>query len=759
MSSWSIFGGADQRCLVIMPRNRNGRQNRNTTKVVVQSTSGNQQAAAVRPRRTRRPTVNVNVNTNRGNPIRGNNGAQPNMRMRPNRRFRRRQPNQGKHEIHQTITTTLGTVGSNTSGGVENEMTFIVNPATMKEQTGSTSFGPLTVLASQYAMWKVNKIQVTLKQLIGNNAASGTVGRVSFVPNTSASSVSWSSLGARPHTDVNIGRNGTFVITAKELRGPKDGWYYTNTNLDSCDSCAGLIQIHTFGQTMNPYQNSQYNGPLFLAEVTTEWTFKDYQQNPGMLNMVKSETAQNATIEVDENTKKILMKVSNSTRLGEYAANPSASEVIWMITDTIIRTGADVFPPPFSWLFKGGWWIVKRLANAPVGGETGVTYFEVYPSIADAQNGKPCYSNGTNFSPVTLERVDYQQVTPSNLGTPGETFVAARAAAPVTRMVVTKMETLYDTSNTYQPSNPTFIMKFSAPGIDKGIGVGDEGNRIFTWNLHRVQVEGNLPTTGPPVVFSDNDKVQVGYVAAVNSVAFQGTGPGGTSTPKNFYLANVLFVATQSRAFTFSDTFGPFVEGYYTFNRNNPQFTAGSNNNTSIRLKVDAGNVYVAQYLCVGGDRRSITLLGTVIKEQTDGWNNTPQVFAVPSSRGNVNVGLPVGYGAALVFDATTTAEVYYDARPAPDADDTDPEEPDFDDEEGTLYFDEPPVSVLQVEPEVQSTYEMLLASGCSPRQAKLAVNQIKPSKQYQDFVATYHDSIVDGMSPASARAAALGQL
>nr|UFA46032.1 capsid protein precursor [Caprine astrovirus] len=730
-----------------MPRNRNGRQNRNTTKVVVQSTSGNQQAAApTRQQRNRRPTVNVNVNT-KPQPARQRRTSNI-MRVRPNGRGRRRQQGKGQHQVHQEITTTLGTVGSNTSGGVENEMTFILNPATMKEQTGSTSFGPLTVLASQYAMWRVERVQVTLKQLIGNNAASGTVGRVSFAPNTAASSVSWSSLGARPHTDVNIGKNGTFTITAKELKGPRNGWFYTNTNLDPCDSTAGIVQIHTFGQTMNPYQNQQYTGPLFLAEVTTEWTFKDYQQNPGMLNMVKSETSQSASIEVDASTRKILMKVGGSTRLGAYAASPSAAEVIWMITDTVIRTGADVFPPPFNWLFKGGWWIVKRIANAPVNGEQGATYFEVFPSIADAQNNKPCYSTATNSEAVPLDRIDYQQITPANMGSPGEVFALPRVTSVHGQIVVTKMETLYGTDNTYSPTNPTFIMRKNAPGYDKGIGVGDEGQRVFTWNLHRVQVDGDLPSAGPPVVFSDTAKVQVGYVIATNSVAIQGTGPAGANTPKDFYLANVLFVATENRAYNFQGDFGPFVEGYYSFNRNNPQFTTGSNDFTNCRLKVDAGSVYVAQYLCVGGPRRTITLMGTEIKEPNDGWNNTPSIYTIPSSRGDPNSGLPVGYGAALVFGGTTQQETFYDA--SADYDTTD--------EDDTLYFDEPPASLLQVEPEVQNIYSMLLANGCSQRQARLAVNQIKPSKSYLDFVATYHDSLVDGMSPATARAAALAQ-
>lgn len=742
-----------------MPRNRNARQNRNTTRVVVQSTSGNQQAPTnQRARRMRRPTVNVNVTARPQQKRQRNNNN--NMRMRINRRSRGRQQNAGQHEIHQRITTTLGTVGSNTSGGVENEMTVIINPSTMKEQTGSTSFGPLNVLASQYAMWRVDRIEVTLKQLVGNNAASGTVGRISAVPNTSASQVTWSSLGARRHTDVDIGKNGKFVITAKELKGPKDGWYYTNTTLDPCDACAGILQIHTLGRTMNPYQNQAYAGPLFLAEVTTDWSFKDYQQNPGMLNMVKSETSQNATIEVDPATNKILMKVANSSRLGSYGQNPSAAEVIWMVTDTVITSGADVFPAPFNWLFKGGWWIIKRLAGAPVANDTNSVYYEVFPSIADAQNNKPCYATGTSNSPVTLQQVDYQQITPSNLGTPGETLVA-QASTEASEIIITKMEALYTASanNDYTPSIPTFFMKKTVPGPTAGIGVGD-GTKIYTWNLHRVDIQGGVPTSGPPVYFNDNEEVACGYAVAANHVYFQGSGPGSANTPKDFRLTNVLFKATVDRAFTFSGNFGPYVEGYYNFNRNNPQFTVGSNDFTSLRLVIQAGRYYVAQFLCVGGYARNKvkTILGVSVYEPLDGWNNTAQTYSISPSVGDPTKGLPVSYCTPLIFRGQAVYEAYDDAVEyfAESADEEDGGDADDGDDDG-LYFDEPPDSVLHIEPEVQGIYDMLVASGCPRRQAKLAVNQIKPSKSYSDFVATYHDSLVDGFSPASARAAALG--
>nr|QUB36856.1 capsid protein [Water buffalo astrovirus] len=734
-----------------MPRNRNGRQNRNTTQVVVRSTSGSQQASTPRQRRSRRPTVNVNVNTRSQQQSphsqrrsRPRSNAQ-NVQLRTNRRVYHRQAAR-QHEIHQRITTTLGTVGSNSSGGVENELTIIINPSTMKEQTGSTSFGPLNILAAQYAMWRVNRIQVRLKQLIGNNAASGTVARVSSVPNTNASQVSWSSLGARSHADVDIGKNGQFTITARDLRGPKDGWYYTNTTMDACDSCAGIIQIHTLGQTMNPYQNQPYTGPLFLAEVTTDWSFKDYQQNPGMLRMSKSETSQNADIEVDPTTNKIHMKVSNTTRLGTLGSHPSAADVIWMITDTVITSGADIFPPPFNWLFKGGWWLVKRAANAPVNGDVNAVYYDVYASVADAQNNKPIYASSATSS-VPLRTVDYQQITPANLGLEGEILMSRSVESGSTEIVVTKMEALYATSDTYSPSMPMFIMKQNTPGPTQGIAVGNDTKKIYTWNLHKVQVMGDLPASGPPVYMTDSTTQTIGYVVAVNSVYLQGNGPNGSNAPKDFRLTSVLFRATVNRKYTFNDT---FVEGYYSFNRNNPTFTTGSNTFNNVRLVVQTDGVYLAQFICVGGTRDSVTVLGTQVYTPIDGWNTTPHTYTIPPTSGNVNSGLPVGYSGALVFNPTqfrSTDGEFFDAS-----------EEQFTDNEA-LYFDEPPVEVIQVEPEMEGMYNMLMANGATDRQARLAVNQIKPSKSYQDFVATYHDSLVDGFSPAQARAAALGEL
>nr|WDD45040.1 ORF2 [Bovine astrovirus] len=740
-----------------MPRNRNGRQNRNTTRVVVQSTSGNQQATtAPRQRRGRRQTVNVNVNTRpQQQPQRQR--VSPNVRMRGNGRVRGRQQGQSQ-PVYQKVTTTLGTIGSNTSNDIETEMCTIINPALMREQTGSNNFGPLTVLASQYSLWKVKRIVVRLKPLVGNNAANGTMVRVSYNPSTGAGQSSWSSLGARKHVDAAIGQAKNFVLTEKEIKGPKGGWFFTNTTNDVTSSSGGVINIHSLGKTTNPYTNTPFGGPLFLVEVDTEWEFKDYLQQPGLLQMVKGETSENAKIKVDPATGKIQMEVERTTRLAASATNPGAAEVIWMVTDTIINEGTALFPPPFNWLFRGGWWFLKKVLNAPVNG-TSVT-FDVFPSMTDAQNNRYIYSDQSNAGEVSIQTVQYQQVTPGNVGLPSLTFTTRGSAAGQAHYTVDNLHTLYKEGGTWKkiPAQPVWYQKKNYTDSDRGIKFVSGNKRITTYNLFEAGVDAPPPPTGIPVYMQDTAQVQVGLAVA-------GTHADLDST-REIHLTSILFFATRSRTFTFnSSNDGTFYRAQLTQDAFVQRFTRGSNEITELRMVVEENKWYVAQFLSDGEWNEAFIIGGVPAYKPRNAWTATPQTSDIDSTQGDINGGFPLGYLARLyvspferddivVQAPSAAAEVYSDALPDLEDDDC----PDNVNEEDTLYFDEPPVGVLQVEPEVEGMYNILVANGATHRQAALAVNQIRPSKTYEDFVAKYHDSLVDGMSPAQARACALGQ-
>lgn len=344
--------------------------------------------------------------------------------------------------IRQRVTATLGTVGSNQGKEIELEMSALLNPALMKETTGSNQLGPLQIYASNYSLWKLDYLLLKLTPLVGSSAVSGTAVRASFNFSGAPGSPSWSALGARKHKDTNPGRQVTFYLSGNDIKGPKDGWFYCNTKNDPKMCIAGSIEIHTLGQTMSTYKNEAFNGPLFLVELTGQWSFKNYNPQPGMMNLVKTDIKeQPQEIKIHSKTgEPILISIPNDSHMArailqtDIAASATASEIIWQVCDAAIGAATGAFPPPFNWLFKCGWWFVKRVANknqnsSGVDGvpNPGELTFQVYQSISDAQNDVPCISTGSASTVnTTVNDMNLTQITPGNTGIQQETVAGLR---------------------------------------------------------------------------------------------------------------------------------------------------------------------------------------------------------------------------------------------------------------------------------------------------------------------------------------------
>ncbi|UMO75698.1 MAG: ORF2 [Sichuan mamastrovirus 7] len=377
---------------------------RNTTNIVVRNGPAANQAGPSGARQTRR-------RRNRRKP------QQTMVRVLPNKNQGRRRifRNQGlgNRVVVQKIVSTLGTVGANGSGNIETEMALLLNPCTMKEATGSNSFGPLQIYASTYTLYSIRSLKLHLKPLVGGSAVSGTVVRASWNPTSNPTQTSWSALGARIHSDTTPGRDGRLVLTAKHLKGPKDGWYRTNTKGEPMMAFAGSIEIHTLGKTMRTYQSGLYEGGLFLAEMEIVWAFKDYSQQPGLMNLLKGESKGDSTITTDE-TGKLILETPVTSSLARAVHTTTASEIIWMVTDAVIQGAAAAFPPPFGWLIRGGWWFLKRLAGAPA--RSGVERFAIYSSINDARADVPCIADVAGYTNINVGQLHFQQITPGNTG-------------------------------------------------------------------------------------------------------------------------------------------------------------------------------------------------------------------------------------------------------------------------------------------------------------------------------------------------------
>nr|QNR87358.1 ORF2 [Mamastrovirus 3] len=399
----------------------------------------------------------------------------------------------------QKITATLGTVGANQGDKIELEMSALINPALMRESTGSNAYGPIQMYAANYNLWRTRYMTLKLNPLVGGSAVSGTAVRASLNLSGSPGSPNWSALGARFHKDTTPGRPLVLRIPGKKLLGPKEGWFLCNTKNDPQLCMGGSIEIHTYGKTMSTYKSEAYNGPLFLAELEAVWEFKNYNPEPGMLNLVKKDIREDPQqVKIHSNPgEPIVMSIpSESSTLrailqADGAADATASEIIWQICDAAIDAASPVFPPPFSWLFKCGWWFIKRIANKNqnannVQGQpnSGELTFQVFQSISDAQNGVPCISTGaTSTTTITnINQLQLTQITPGNAGMQQESLAGLRRTIEPTLDPITIISSsllgqapLYGSLHQTEPLNAITMQ-----------GLGGWAQKIHTFSIHEL---------------------------------------------------------------------------------------------------------------------------------------------------------------------------------------------------------------------------------------------------------------------------------
>nr|UZH25323.1 ORF2 [Mamastrovirus 3] len=771
-----------------MANRQQKRAPRTTTNIVVRNGSAANQARAPgqatgnRRRRNRRRPQQINV---RVLPSQGQN-----------RRSGPRGPGIGSRVVFQRINSTLGTVGSNGSGQIENELTCLMNPSTMKEATGSNSFTPLGIYSSTYSLFRIRSLTVTLKPLVGDNAVSGTVCRVSWNPTSAPSQTSWSSLGARKHVDVTLGKTGKFVLTNRDLVGPKGGWYKTNTKGDPMMSFAGTIEIHTLGKTTSPYTNTDFNGGLFLVELESQWQFKDYNQQPGMLNLVKGEDKGTAQIVTGEDGK-LQLKIPGTGRMAK-AASRTSSEIIWLVTDTIVQVGSG-FLGPFGWLLRGGWWLVKRAANAPIARD-GTTTFDIYASISDARANVPCITDQTDLN-IPVRGLHFQQVTPGNAGigtdlTIARTIQDEQPQGVPTHCYVTRSTMLRLGSETPIPSACVWYNKNGGQDHRKGVGFLEGSTPVCTFNFHEVEA---VTSNGPinigmfdnqiKMYLVANDRLNLGVAVAS---AYERVQDSGTS----LWVASILIYATHDVRATYNDRWDITTVTYPVEHSGNKYKakTATPSSQTSAELHIitQTGKWYVAQYVVQGTTAEHYKVGGATIAFKANGQVSRTDNYFIPQVA-DAGRGVFPTFMSGLRMTPFEASTVTYDQGsrtnvpqttsdldpsfgcddafefppPPPELEESedgeeDPEDPEEDDEDEELElgpgddYSDPPISRLVVHPDGQLMYEELSAR-FSDREARLAVNQLYPSDEYTDFTEVYHDALADGLSPRAARAQALG--
>nr|WOV94058.1 capsid protein precursor [Bat astrovirus] len=325
------------------------------------------------------------------------------------------------------VSATLGHISGNTEHGPELKMSTFLHPSLVKGPDDSTEFGPLQAAAAQYGLWRCSRANIVMTPLVGPSAVSGTVERLSVNLTQSPSSTNWGGLGARKHMDAQAGIRQSMRLTRRDLNGPRDGgWWLTDTNAEGAQSAGPLIEIHGLGQTMSTYKNEAWQAELYIVELTGEWEFANYSSNPSLGQLDRVEEKATATLSTTT-TGEVQLQLSDAPALLRLLDDPTAEratpgnppkpgEVIYQIVDTAASFASQVAPPPFGWLIKGGWWFIKKIIGA---GNAPATFL-VYPSLADAQNNRPCISTQHLFNTTNPVTGPFQvtQLNAPNMGGP-----------------------------------------------------------------------------------------------------------------------------------------------------------------------------------------------------------------------------------------------------------------------------------------------------------------------------------------------------
>lgn len=424
----------------------------------------------VRRRNTNNEAVEVNVEVNESNhPPQQNNQARPRRRRRQQRRRQRRPvfgpwlPGQRprtrlrraiKREIkkegldgprvsvQQRVSSTFGLVGPNKSGNVELELNFFLHPSLAKEANDGTSFGPVQALAAQYALWKLKYLRLTFTPMVGASAVSGTVIRASLNLSQSPGGTNWSGLGTRVHLDMHPGQTAVFHLRGDQIGGPRDGgWWMTDTNEEGSQSAGPIIEVHTLGKTESTFKAVPWDSPLFIVEGLGVWQFANYQVKPALGMLERRQAEVPVTIEATPGEPITMeMPLNNAVTTFMLDAEPesfavsstnSVGETIFQIVDVGADLASQFSPPPFSWLISGGWWFLKRVFGKS---KATTASFNIYPSLADAQNDRPAIAGPTASitaaNPVNAELI-VTQINAPNVGPQPTAVAQVRASVPV----------------------------------------------------------------------------------------------------------------------------------------------------------------------------------------------------------------------------------------------------------------------------------------------------------------------------------------
>lgn len=348
------------------------------------------------------------------------------------------------------VTITLGVIRGSDNEDLSRQARIWTNPTLLKPADSGTTPTPLTTRGSQYNMWKPMSAFVVFQPLVGKTNITGTLILSDVDQECSAAKPeSIDTVKARMHVEVQIGSYRKWHVPKKCLQGPRQGWWYIDTNENPTQSMGPALNFWTYMSTknllsVNDHQTNHYDGPLALVELTIRYGFSNYNPKPALSQLetgsISPETATKTKfVNMDDGTVALEMEVNGAfydffSARGPLTAGTGDGKKdssIWSVASTAVEGIAGILGP-WGWLLKGGWFLIRKIFKAP-GARTNTIHFSVYSSVEDAQRDEPIRTkvqsiptyDSDNFLPAGA--YTFRQLQAPNLATNADSAYIMRS--------------------------------------------------------------------------------------------------------------------------------------------------------------------------------------------------------------------------------------------------------------------------------------------------------------------------------------------
>nr|AJM71317.1 capsid protein [Avian nephritis virus] len=348
-------------------------------------------------------------------------------------------------------TVTVGTLVGQTQSGLNRQLRVSFNPLLMKSTDGGNTT-PLSIRASMYEMWKPLSVEIYTTPLSGFSSVVGSVGFMVLTLNgLEASADSIDTIKARKHVQMALGRPYRLKLNARELAGPREGWWLVDTSESPADAYGPAIDLMLAYATENLLGTSSgattsYTGTLWQVEMRVSYAFSTYNSKPGLQTLISQSLngGQTVTIQPSPDDGSLIMTTTSQQVLALLTPRVAGqkkgkSQTIWAIAGSAVDAAATVLGP-WGYLLKGGFWLVRLIFGGTSARNPTTRQYQIYPSVESALTDQPIYGNATGTQSVNVPICHITEVVnpnaESNNLTPPSTTSPPQPPTPIQDIIL-----------------------------------------------------------------------------------------------------------------------------------------------------------------------------------------------------------------------------------------------------------------------------------------------------------------------------------